>query len=93
VTTRHNPPAFPNLAPNSCGPHIDKRDGMTLRDWFATHAPEPPITWWGHGSRDCSGRAKWNYQYADAMIVERLRDNRWDDAPGHPGVTEAEVRQ
>ena len=45
--------------------------GMTLRDYFATHAPEPPQRWWGGGMVDCAGYAKWNYQYADAMLEER----------------------
>lgn len=47
-------------------------DGMTLRDWFASHAPEPPATWWGAGKwPDCAGYAMWNYQYADAMMRQR----------------------
>ena len=44
---------------------------MTLRDWFASQAPEPPVTWWGSGMKDCAGYALWNYQYADAMLAAR----------------------
>jgi hypothetical protein len=45
--------------------------GMTLRDWFASRAPEPPATWWGGGAKDCAGYALWGFQYADAMLAER----------------------
>lgn len=62
-----NPPAFPVLSPLGIN-----AEGMTLRDWFATHAPEPPPTWWG-GSKSCAGYAVWAFQYADAMLAERER--------------------
>lgn len=60
-----NPRAFPSQSID------DKYGGMTLRDWFATHAPEPPTIWWGNGPVDCTGLALWNYQYADAMLRQR----------------------
>lgn len=67
-----NPAAFPMT-----GDGFDDTSyiqyGMTLRDYFATHAPEPPPRWWGGGSVDCAGYAKWNYQYADAMLAERQK--------------------
>lgn len=72
---RENPPAFPNSVPIG---FQYAHDGMTLRDWFASRAPEPPVTWWGGGKIDCAGYALWNYQYADAMLAERER--RADDA-------------
>ncbi len=46
---------------------------MTLRDWFATHAPTPPATWWGGARPDLAGYALWNYQYANAMLAERAK--------------------
>lgn len=47
--------------------------GMSLRDWFAARAPEPPMSWWGNGSKDCAGYALWAFQYADAMLAERAK--------------------
>ena len=46
---------------------------MTLRDWFASRAPEPPSSWWGGSAKDCAGYALWNFQYADAMLSERSK--------------------
>lgn len=66
MTRPHNPPAFPER--NRFG---DAVPGMSLRDWFATHAPEPPETWWGGGRIDGAGYALWAYQYADAMLEAR----------------------
>lgn len=50
--------------------------GMTLRDYFAAHAPAPP-DWWIEGypssSLDEHGKliAEWNWAYADAMLRAR----------------------
>ncbi len=64
-------PAFPcpeQRGADGCGIR-EAADGMSLRDWFATHAPEPPTTWWdGEATKTCDGYALWNYQYADAML-------------------------
>lgn len=60
--------AFPIVAPDSAG-----ECGMSLLDWFAAHAPEPPRAWWDDGHPYCSGYAMWNYQYARAMLAERER--------------------
>jgi hypothetical protein len=50
---------------------------MTLRDYFATHAPAPPL-WWVAQYGDTRtlmehGRliADWNWTYADAMLAAR----------------------
>jgi len=65
-------PAFPNVCMNDpC--HPSSETGMSLRDWFASRAPEPPPTWWGGGAKDCAGYALWNFQYADAMLAERAK--------------------
>ena len=50
--------------------------GMTLRDYFAAHAPEVPK--WFYEAM-CDGKeiadqrciAMWRYSYADAMLKER----------------------
>lgn len=55
-------------------------EGMSLRDYFATHAPPPP-DWWIHSYADRANDldsvanviAQWNYAYADAMLRERER--------------------
>lgn len=62
-----NPRAFPSAAID------DGFGGMTLRDWFAGQAPEPPATWWHGGTKDCAGYALWGFQYADAMLAERAK--------------------
>jgi len=48
---------------------------IDLRDWFATHAPEPP-RWWltqqrGTGDGDLRQLARWRWIWADAMLTER----------------------
>jgi len=48
---------------------------MTLRDWFASRAPEPPATWWGGNAKDCAGYALWSFQFADAMLAEREKSH------------------
>lgn len=52
--------------------------GMTLRDYFAAHAPEPP-QWWIDGYKSALNDlnkygqhiAQWNFVYADEMVKER----------------------
>ena len=50
--------------------------GMTLRDYFAAHSPTPPDNW-NRGyhllndDRAAKFRAKYAYEYADAMLAER----------------------
>lgn len=49
--------------------------GMSLRDYFAAHAPGMADEWWqdslGEGQSWLEARADWNYAYADAMIKAR----------------------
>jgi hypothetical protein len=51
--------------------------GMTLRDWFATHAPPPPAWWLDQYGATTSlnehGKliADWNWAYADSMLAAR----------------------
>lgn len=72
----NNPPAFPLTKEAALNPvtnlqGVDLTSGMSLRDWFASQAPEPPETWWGGAPKNCAGYALWGFQYADAMLAER----------------------
>lgn len=80
-----NPQAFPCLD-SSSGGLLMRDPGMTLRDYFASYAPEPPTRWWGGGMVDCAGYAKWNYQYADAMLAERRKSREADRAFKEAGL-------
>jgi len=46
--------------------------GMTLRDYFAAHAPPCP-NWFGeqNGNGESGRIATWNYHFADAMLKAR----------------------
>jgi hypothetical protein len=44
--------------------------GMSLRDYFAAHAPEPPERWHG-GDRGVQDIIDWRWYYADAMLKAR----------------------
>lgn len=55
--------------------------GMSLRDYFSTHAPAPP-KWWmsSYGGVINNGLsvyaqhiAQWNFVYADQMLAERSK--------------------
>jgi hypothetical protein len=43
---------------------------MTLRDYFAAHAPEPVKNWHG-GDRSIVDIVQWRWTYADAMLKAR----------------------
>jgi hypothetical protein len=65
-------PAFPYVVEEEgCETAVNR--GMTLRDYIAAHAPEPPEDWWGPGMwrGSAAGHALWRYQYADAMLAAR----------------------
>lgn len=47
-------------------------NGLTLRDYFAAHAPEPPKGWHG-GDRSIRDVVEWHWRYADAMLAERAK--------------------
>jgi hypothetical protein len=63
-----NEPAFPGLHPSKECHYQDA--GMTLRDYFAAHAPEPHKNWHG-GERNYSDIIEWRWHYADAMLRAR----------------------
>jgi hypothetical protein len=50
-------------------------DGMTLRDYFATHAPPMTDQWWkdskGDGHHWVDADAAWRYAHANAMLKAR----------------------
>lgn len=71
-------PAFPN-PPGAFNPHTGP--GMSLRDYFAAHAPEMPDGWTGivplserlSRADDMLYRLiEWRWFYADAMLAARL---------------------
>lgn len=72
-------PAFPLTFPLGCSAMIDVPTGMTLRDYFATHASYDELC----RILDDANRAgdlplknefQWaRYQHADAMLAERAR--------------------
>jgi hypothetical protein len=43
---------------------------LTVRDYFAAHAPEPPVDWHG-GDRKVADLIEWRWRYADAMLRAR----------------------
>lgn len=66
--TKDGGPAFPR----------DERflghNGMSLRDWFAAHAPEMPSKWYGlrpAGEPVMASMAAWRFAFADAMLAAR----------------------
>lgn len=63
-------PAFPSYKYDSEYERHFQEGGMTLRDYFAAHAPEPPASWHG-GDRKTDDITAWCYEYADAMLEAR----------------------
>lgn len=43
---------------------------MTLRDYFAAHAPKPPDTWKAN-KHEAENIIQWRWAYADAMLEAR----------------------
>lgn len=66
--------AFPCFERGSAGAGpLDLTDpGMTLRDYFAAHAPEPPDRWHG-GDREVDDIIEWRWYYADRMMKARSK--------------------
>lgn len=65
-------PAFP-LADSYreySGTYVGDANGMSLRDYFAANAPEPPESWHG-GQRKTSDLIEWRWAYADYMLKAR----------------------
>lgn len=66
-------PAFPafEVRTHDTGDLVENASqGMTLRDYFAAHAPEPPAAWRG-GDRKLKDVIAWPYWYADAVLKAR----------------------
>lgn len=66
--SHENMPAFPV-------PERHLSCGMSLRDYFAVHAPDAPDDFgWADGETDSwQRRTRWSFHYADAML--RAREN------------------
>jgi hypothetical protein len=66
-------PVFPTLY--KVGDVAKTEGGLTIRDWFAVHAPHP--TEKQIAAQPSNGRTRYeiiadlNYEYADAMIARR----------------------
>ena len=70
--------AFPKLVSLKTnmfsGYDVEVASGMTLRDYFAAHAPECHADWPTTTETTPLGRlAQWNYAFADAMLKERAK--------------------
>lgn len=69
-------PAFPRVVEQPNG-YMKAVEGMTLRDYFAAHAPKPDEQWKQNYCRErgymseAKMLADWNYEYADAMLKQR----------------------
>ena len=84
--------AFPRAMGNMGDADTIARDqgaeGMTLRDFFAAHAPPMPLSIWGttdlnlHTDADCASYlavvSLWRYEYADQMLVRRSKEKQSD---------------
>jgi len=69
-----NPPAFPR----SDGGFSPTQDGMSMRDYFAANAPRLSIfivilLCLRSFKSAATVISEWNYNYADAMLVERTK--------------------
>jgi hypothetical protein len=65
-----NKPAFPCYERGAITGFDLTDTGMTLRDYFAAHAPEPP-DWWRGGDKNVGDVVAWKWRYADAMLEAR----------------------
>lgn len=66
-------PAFPSsnnviISEDDIGDYV----GMTLRDYFAAHAPEMP-DWFRGGEKGSDDYASWAYRYAEEMLERRAK--------------------
>lgn len=79
MTKPYNPSAFPSpgiICPS--GLQQGAYEGMSLRDFFAAHAPKAPL-WFKEEDLELSGtldhpmnlEVAWRYRYADAMLAYR----------------------
>lgn len=70
-------PAFPSRITKDSAVESHAYKGMTLRDYFAAHAPPAPdrvmanLNW----DRRFEIQSRWAYDYADAMLKAREASN------------------
>ena len=60
--------AFPQCTYNMKGGY-DTYGGMTLRQYYAAHAPDAP-DWFRGGERNMRSLIEWRWYYADEMLKE-----------------------
>ena len=72
--------AFPYVVPQQLDGQGGVRDGgwnesgMSLRDYFAAHAPPRPVRHMqGSGKSESEIESNWCFTYADAMLAERAK--------------------
>jgi hypothetical protein len=61
-------PAFPNITPDM---NVDGGPGMTLRDYFAAHAPVLQLASFQQGESSLRIDAARAWRWADALLAER----------------------
>lgn len=66
-----NPPAFPNTGNSTWD--LRPTDGMTLRDWFATHAPPLPWNFEQPPYQDPSEITDWSAEAVAARNHEEMK--------------------
>lgn len=72
--TNNGGPAFPTENARQTGPSSWHEEGMTLRDYLAAHAPEPPGDFMRTDAEfydSLAWRVRWRWTYADAMLRAR----------------------
>lgn len=77
----NNDPAFPCEVTQwaNGSPRAVRFPGMSLRDYYAAHAPAAPQWWWDRFktvwqddlSRAAEHESQWRFAYADAMLKQR----------------------
>lgn len=60
--------------PLPTGAGVEDRHGMTLRDYFAAHAPTSALGG-NSGYINIEDEVEYRYKYADAMLAERAKKN------------------
>ena len=72
-------PAFPVLDQGGVGQLYSRSGGMTLRQYYASHAPPPTEQWEKDSAQENPKEhiteiiAAWNFKYADSMLAEQTK--------------------
>lgn len=74
MTKDNGGPAFPSIDVTGGHPQTLAFTGMSMRDWFATHAMQADLNYQGlEGRDDVRHIAAMAYQMADAMLEARKK--------------------